>query len=156
MWHNVPMKKNAAPKFCHRRWLRLKCLAMADETFSEEDARLLGGELAFGGLPGNAVLGLGELMATAEQISARGILLKLRTERGLSRPCLAAVLGVPLATLRRWEEGTRQPSGAARKLVWLLDRWLAGQPPRSLMDMATWGATSDGKLEPQADGFHKG
>jgi DNA-binding transcriptional regulator YiaG len=45
-------------------------------------------------------------------------LVKLRSERfGMSRCAFAMVLNVPEATLRKWEHGQRNPSGAAARLI---------------------------------------
>lgn len=38
------------------------------------------------------------------------------------RSAVAAFLGVPVVTVRKWERGERNPCAAARKLIWLLHR----------------------------------
>jgi putative transcriptional regulator len=40
-----------------------------------------------------------------------------RTSAGLSQPEFAALLGVSPRTLQEWEQGRRQPSGAAQTLL---------------------------------------
>lgn len=40
-----------------------------------------------------------------------------RTNAGLSQPQFAALLGVSARTLQEWEQGRRQPSGAAQTLL---------------------------------------
>jgi putative transcriptional regulator len=40
-----------------------------------------------------------------------------RTRTGLSQQQFASVLGVSTRTLQEWEQGRRQPSGAARSLL---------------------------------------
>lgn len=40
-----------------------------------------------------------------------------RTRAGLSQPQFAALLGVSARTLQEWEQGRRQPSGAAQTLL---------------------------------------
>ena len=68
------------------------------------------------------------------------MLLQLRTAREWPRAHLAAVLGVPEATLRKWEDGGRRPSGAAKKLIWLLHTILVKKEriPTDL-HIAAWG-----------------
>lgn len=51
---------------------------------------------------------------TAEQI------VKLREERKLSRPLFARLLNVPDVTVRKWESGERKPSGAALRLLQIM------------------------------------
>lgn len=46
----------------------------------------------------------------------------IRQRAGLSQPAFAARIGVPVGTLRNWEQGHRSPSGPARVLLALLDR----------------------------------
>jgi putative transcriptional regulator len=46
----------------------------------------------------------------------------IRKEAGLSQAASASRIGVPLATLRNWEQGHRSPTGPARVLLPLLDR----------------------------------
>ncbi len=42
---------------------------------------------------------------------------QVRAKTGLSQPQFASLLGVSAATLRNWEQGRRQPTGAARALL---------------------------------------
>jgi DNA-binding transcriptional regulator YiaG len=74
-------------------------------------------------------------------------LIKLRGKLRWSRPAMAAFLGVSRSVLRRWETGERHPSGAARRLIWLLDI-LAREPDKlkNAMDVILWGK-GDGCLE---------
>jgi len=53
---------------------------------------------------------------------------RLRERFHVSQPVFAALLNVPLATERSWEQGKRKPSGAALRL---LD--LARQQPKILL-----------------------
>lgn len=74
-----------------------------------------------------------------------GMLHLLRRKQKWSQATLAAILGVPKHTLRRWEEGTRNPSGAARRLIWMIWRSLTGQGlPSDLFDWVTWGRLPNG------------
>ena len=52
----------------------------------------------------------------------------IRQQLNVSQPVFAALLNVPLATARSWEQGKRKPSGAALRL---LD--LARQKPKILL-----------------------
>jgi putative transcriptional regulator len=46
----------------------------------------------------------------------------IRRKTGLSQPAFASRIGVPVATLRNWEQRHRSPQGPARVLLALLDR----------------------------------
>jgi putative transcriptional regulator len=46
----------------------------------------------------------------------------IRKKTGLSQVAFALRIGVPVATLRNWEQGHRTPTGPARVLLALLDR----------------------------------
>jgi putative transcriptional regulator len=48
--------------------------------------------------------------------------LEARTRAGLSQPQFAALLGVSTRTLQEWEQGRRQPSGAAQTLLAIATR----------------------------------
>jgi putative transcriptional regulator len=54
-----------------------------------------------------------------------------RTASGLSQAQFAAALGVSRRTLQDWEQGRRQPSGAARTLI-----AIALRTPQALRDVA--------------------
>jgi len=58
------------------------------------------------------------LAPTAGEV--RLTLIRLRQKLHWSRPAMAAFLGVHRGVLRSWEVGARSPSGAARRLIWLL------------------------------------
>ena len=45
-----------------------------------------------------------------------------RQRLGLSQPAFAARFGVPLPTLRKWEQGKRRPEGPARVLLRVIER----------------------------------
>jgi hypothetical protein len=77
-------------------------------------------------------------------IEVRQMLLRLRRTLRWSRSTLAAFLGVSREVIRRWETGERNPRGAARRLVWLLDMWV--REPSSLksgLDLILWGKGKD-------------
>ncbi len=52
----------------------------------------------------------------------------VRGRLGLSQPQFARLLGVGLGTLRHWEQGRRQPTGAARVLL-----RVAARDPQALL-----------------------
>jgi putative transcriptional regulator len=47
---------------------------------------------------------------------------RVRRRTGLSQAAFAARIGVPLDTVRNWEQGKRVPAGPARALLRVLDR----------------------------------
>ena len=47
---------------------------------------------------------------------------EIRDRLGLSQSAFAALLGVSTRTLQDWEQGRRQPTGAARALLRVADR----------------------------------
>lgn len=46
----------------------------------------------------------------------------IRTRLGLTQDQMAALLGTSVSGFRKWEQGARQPSGAARTLLKVMDR----------------------------------
>ena len=45
---------------------------------------------------------------------------KLRKHTGVSQPIFAKIINVSLATVKQWERGERKPSGAALKLLFII------------------------------------
>ena len=91
------------------------------------------------GLVGNVSGAFGEALAAVlapDNGEFRQMLGELREELQLPVAGLAAVLGVPRITLRRWLNGSRQPCGAARRLVWLLHT--AQHSPDTLRQPGVW------------------
>ena len=46
---------------------------------------------------------------------------RARLRAGLTQAQFAQLLGVSKRTLEQWEQGRRQPSGAAKTLVWVAE-----------------------------------
>jgi DNA-binding transcriptional regulator YiaG len=83
----------------------------------------------------------------------REMLFRLRRKQGWSQAILAAVLGVPKNTLRRWEDGSRSPCGSARKLIWLIHT-LFFHPAQLLKDLEEtrcWCCTTREGRSPTVD-----
>ena len=52
---------------------------------------------------------------TSEEISA------IRIRYGLSQAALAKIFNISPSTIQKWEQGKKSPSGAAKKLIELID-----------------------------------
>lgn len=57
---------------------------------------------------------------------------RARLVSGLSQTAFAALLGVSVRTLQDWEQGRREPSGAAKTLFLVAERY-----PEVLQELAT-------------------
>lgn len=77
------------------------------------------------------IASLGEVLAFTDEGESLGGGLRLpsaidaaaiRKKTGLSQAAFARRIGVPVATIRNWEQGRRSPQGPARVLLALLDR----------------------------------
>jgi putative transcriptional regulator len=66
---------------------------------------------------GKAVKGL----RVHERRIASGEVAAVRLKAGLTQPEFAHLLGASVGTVRKWESGERSPSGAAARLLRLLD-----------------------------------
>lgn len=64
-----------------------------------------------------------ELLQSVREMKARQVslvtspVIEARKKTGLSQSQFAALLGVSVRTLQGWEQGRKQPSGAARTLL---------------------------------------
>ena len=52
---------------------------------------------------------------TSEEIKA------IRSRYGLSQAALAKIFNISPSTIKKWEQGKKSPSGAAKKLIELID-----------------------------------
>ena len=68
----------------------------------------------------------------------------IRGKTGLSQPDFAGSIGVPLGTLKNWEQGRRRPRGPARVLLALIEKrpWDRSGGARSLRRTSLPGAAS--------------
>lgn len=72
----------------------------------------------------------------------------LRDKLNLSQPVFAAALNVSSETVKKWEQGTREPDGAALRLLELVEKhpeWIVGavreNPPKTRLYRARGRAT---------------
>jgi putative transcriptional regulator len=77
------------------------------------------------------IASLGAVLALTDEDQSLGVGLKIsyaidvaaiRNKTGLSQAAFARRIGVPVGTIRNWEQGRRAPQGPARILLALLDR----------------------------------
>ncbi len=66
---------------------------------------------------GEAILGL-----RVHPAPAAADIVAIRRRAGLTRKQFAAIPGTAVGALRKWEDGARAPSGAARTLLLVLER----------------------------------
>ena len=104
---------------------------------------LMDGIVPIVGYPGDCYERLARGFAPSPE-EVRLMLLQLRSNLHWPRSTLAAFLGVSRDVVRRWETGERRPSGAARRLIWLLDL-LAREPKKfkSGLDLILWGKSDE-------------
>lgn len=61
--------------------------------------------------------------AVASQVAVERLdVAAIRAAMGLSQPAFARAFAVSLSTVRKWEQGQRVPSGAARALLRVMER----------------------------------
>lgn len=56
------------------------------------------------------------------EVEPKSHVVRVRLKSGLSQAQFAAVLGVSKRTLEQWEQGRREPSGAAKTLLKIAER----------------------------------
>jgi putative transcriptional regulator len=56
------------------------------------------------------------------KVEAKSHVVRVRLKSGLSQVQFAAALGVSKRTLEQWEQGRREPSGAAKQLLKIAER----------------------------------
>ena len=59
---------------------------------------------------------------TRTKVEAKSRVVRVRLKSGLSQAQFAAALGVSKRTLEQWEQGRREPSGAAKQLLKIAER----------------------------------
>ena len=64
------------------------------------------------------------------KIDPKNDIVKVRGKLGLSQSKFAAILGISADTLQNWEQGRREPTGAARVLL-----RIAAKHPRLLLEV---------------------
>jgi putative transcriptional regulator len=69
-----------------------------------------------------ALTGDGQSLGDGLQIPYAIDVAAIRNKTGLSQTAFARRIGVPVGTIRNWEQGRRSPQGPARILLALLDR----------------------------------
>jgi len=88
-------------------------------------------------------------------VDIRTVLIHLRQKLYWSRRSMADFLGISENVLRAWESGARQPSGAARRLIWVTDlmirdllRLMKDEPDKlnDEFNFAFWGKSVDGLI----------
>ena len=89
---------------------------------------------------GESALGLARIYGPSTE-EIRSMLLRIRYRQNWSQAGMAAVLGVPKHTLRRWEDGSRQPCGSARKLIWFVHALVfeCNELLKDFDNLVTWG-----------------
>lgn len=80
---------------------------------------------------GEKLLAAAREMATGQGVVVHSPAIAARKALGLSQTEFAKLLGVSVRTLQDWEQGRKQPSGAASTLL-----KVAAKHPRALLDVA--------------------
>ena len=57
------------------------------------------------------------------KVEPRSLILRARLKAGLTQVQFALLLGVSRRTLEQWEQGRREPSGAAKTLIRVAERY---------------------------------
>ena len=57
-----------------------------------------------------------------KKVEPKSLVVQVRLKSGLSQAQFAAALGVSKRTLEQWEQGRREPSGAAQTLLKIAER----------------------------------
>ena len=86
---------------------------MADDDFNQLIANL--GDI-LGHADDDRSLGAGIRLPSAVDVAA------IRKKTGLSQAAFGRRIGVPVGTIKNWEQGRRSPQGPTRVLLALLDR----------------------------------
>lgn len=132
MWHNVSVKEENSDQKANKK-------PVMRYSFPPYYVGLVDGTLPIAAYPGDLYESLERGFAPSTD-EVRRTLLTLRRELRWSRSMLSAFLGVSRDVVRRWESGERNPTGAARRLIWFLDLYIR-EPNKlkSALDLIFWG-----------------
>ena len=101
--------------------VRLKADGRVVEILPDGSERAIAGEgvaAAPGPVPEQAVVAVAEAGGDADAAYAKGV----RARTKLTQVEFAARIGVPIETVRNWEQGKRSPRGPARALLKVIER----------------------------------
>lgn len=136
IWHSEDMEKPIIEETPNKK-PPMRC------SFPPYYVAAVEGDTVFACLPGENYEMVERSLAPSGA-AVRQMLLTLRKYLRWSRPMLAAYMGVSRDVVRRWEDGSRNPNGAARRLIWLLYH-LAFHPKKlkSAVDVIFWGQADE-------------
>lgn len=131
LWHLVAMTLNATiPKIHYRR-----------RFYHGENGEV------YWNASGETSFAFSRIYAPSPE-AIRLMLLRIRQRQNWSQAHLAAVLGIPRNTLRRWEDQSRQPCSSARKLVFFVHALVF--TPKELLagldHIVTWGKAGGNEM----------
>ncbi len=102
---------------------RVECMAMKERTLAEIKARGVGRGAATGEAAiRRQTMEDGQDPEAAPPPAAGTLARTVRRRLGMTQAQFAEAIGVPVATLRNWEQGRVAPDPAARALLRILDR----------------------------------
>lgn len=87
------------------------------------------------------------VMTTVRCDDGLSTLRAMRRDYGLSRGLAGMLLGVTERCVRSWECGRSRPTGAASRLIMLLDALLRGRRITSVAELLGWRTPTEAPLE---------